>query len=183
MIKDILKKTKEKKDLIGIRINEDNWDEVLIGFIEQINASTIILNEIDENGISTGYTTIPMDCILRIDLDDRYQKRLKFIYDNRKNLDSKNQVTILNNSKELIKNIDGLINRKSICTLYFDEDQYVTGIILKKDSHYLLVNNVGDQGDDEGISYYRINNLVGLKYNGIDEQKIALLQKNWKSFY
>lgn len=183
MIIDILKKTKTEKSLIGIRINEEDWDEVLIGFIYSINTTNVVMNEIDENGNSTGYTTISINKILRIDLDDRYQKRLKFIFDNRKKIIADNQITISNDTKALLNNINILIKNKQICTLYFDEDQYITGILQKKDSKFILVKNIGRQGDDEGFSYYELNRIIGLKYDGIDERKISLLYKNWKVFY
>ena len=183
MISEILKKTKENKTLIGIRINQDDWDEILIGFIYFLDTNYIIIDEIDENANSMGRTKIAISQILRIDLDDRYQNRLKFIYDNRNKISSDKQITILDTSKELLKNVDFLIKKKLICTLYFDENQYITGIILQKKLGHILVKNIGKQGDEEGVSCYMLDSLIGLKYNGIDEQKITLLYKNWKLFY
>jgi len=46
-----------------------------------------------------------------------------------------------------------------------------------------MINNIGREGDDDGTSYYPIDKLIGLKYDGLEEQKIKLLYENRSKFY
>jgi hypothetical protein len=76
-----------------------------------------------------------------------------------------------------------LIENKTIATFYFNEDDYATGVVLKYDEAQIMINNIGSEGDEDGISCHYIDRLIGLRYNGLEEQKIKLLYENRAFFY
>lgn len=178
-----LKEAHHSKELIGIRTSAEKWDESIIGFVTELNDSSITINEIDEDGFLSGSTVILLDNIISIDYGDRYQKRLKVINENCSTLDANMQFTVWKSGSELADHFEILIKSGKITTLYFDEENYVLGIILSFDADYILIKNIGIEGDEDGESCHLINKIVGLKYNGIDEQKITLLYKNRLQFY
>jgi hypothetical protein len=176
----VLKEKLEEKSLIGIRTIHQEWDEVIIGFMKSMDVNNLILEEIDEYGKSLGETMIDIAAILSIEYDDVYQKRLKSIVDSSVLFESKNQVTIWNNAKELKNVILELIEKGIVATLFFDEDFFVTGKLIECNDMYVQVNNISSAGDDDGYSIHLMDKLIGIRYNGKEEQKINFLVEKKK---
>src|SRR5258708_32647094 len=89
MKKSLLESALKEKSLIGIRTNSQDWGESIIGFIIDLEDSYFTINEIDEDGFFIGNSTIEIENIINIDVDDRYIKRLKFIHDQALNPNSR----------------------------------------------------------------------------------------------
>ena len=183
MKKKVLEVAYKEKSLIGVRTISIDSDESIIGFIVSLDETYFTINEIDEYGFFIGNTTIAIQSVINLEVDDRYQKRLKFIHENNLNFNHNSQYTVWKESSELVPEFKYLIENKTITTLYLNEDNYVTGIILKFDVDYVMINNIGREGDDDGTSYYPIDRLIGLRYDGLEEQKIKLLYENRSKFY
>ena len=62
--------------------------------------------------------------------------------------------------------------------LFFNDDDYELGIILDYDENCILLKDIGQDGIELGITCYRLNEIVGLRYNGLGEQKIKILYDN-----
>lgn len=178
-----LQQAYEKQFLIGIRLNSQDWEEITIGFIVEISEDALTINEIDGNGQLTGRTIVDIEDIVSVDVNDRYQLRLQCIFDNTAKLDFNNQIMIWRKGDNLVSCFDKLISNKYIVTLIFAEEFYVTGIILNYDAEYILMRNIGSDGDEDGESIHNIEGVNGLRYGGIDEQKIKLLNQHVKTFY
>lgn len=183
MKKTLLDKAFKEKSLIGIRTSSLAWGESIIGFIVELEESFFTINEIDEYGLLIGNTTIVIEDVANVVINDRYQRRLKYIHDNRSLLNPNNRVTIWKEGAELISSFKTLVKTQKITTFYFNEDDYVIGVILEFDESYLMIKNIGSEGDEDGLSCYPINKLVGLRYDGIEEQKIKLLFEASSEFY
>jgi len=183
MKRNILEKAIQEKTLIGIRTNSLEWGESIIGFIVDMDDMFFTINEIDENGFLIGNTQIAIDDVINIDIDDRYQKRLMFIHYNNSKFNPNERITIWKRGDEIIPFLNVLIGNRKIATFYFKEDDYLTGNILKYDENYVMFKNIGIEGDEDGFSYYPLDNLIGLRYNGVEEQKIQILYENNTAFY
>ncbi len=179
----ILNDAWKAKSLIGIRTKAEDWNESVIGFITELNDLSLTINEVDKNGFLSGMTVILLDNIISLDLDDRYQKRLEFIHGNCKTLKLNEQITIWKEGPELTDHFNSLIESKKIATFYFDEDSFVFGIVLSFDLDYILIKNIGIEGDEDGTSCHLINKIIGLKYDGVEEQKIKMLYESRNIFY
>ncbi len=183
MNKKLLENAIKEKSLIGIRTNSTDWGESIIGFIVGIEETFFTINEIDEYGLFIGNTIIAIQDIVNIEINDRYQKRLKFIHENSSMFKPNNRISIWKSDVELFPNFKFLNENQIITTFYFDEDDYVIGIIIKFNKESILIKNIGREGDDDGMSCYPIVKIIGLRYNSIEEQKIKLLYENRACFY
>ncbi len=183
MKKTLLEKAIKERTLIGIRTSMIEWDESIIGFIVDLDESYFTINEIDEYGFPIGNTQIAIEDVISINIDDRYQKRLKYVYDNNSMFDVNRRVTVWKEGEKLIPNLKELAESKQIATLFLSDDNYIIGCILKYDKTHVMIKNVGSEGDEDGVSYHPINEFIGLRYNSIKEQKIKLLYENKNYFY
>lgn len=183
MKKTFLENAYKEKTLIGLRTILLDWGESIIGYVISVEELYFTINEIDEYGFFIGRTIIAIEDVINIEINDRYQKRLKFIQENNSNLNSNSQITIWKDGVNLISHLKELIEAKKITTLFYDEDDYVIGIVLQLDQEDLMIKNIGTEGDEDGISCYPIDKLMGLRYDGINEQKVKILHENRSSFY
>ena len=179
----ILKSAQKEKSLIGIRTNMIESDKVIIGFVVKVEKSHCIINEIDEYGYLIGNTIIEMKDIINLDLSGRYQKRLNFIYNHSSSFDINKRVSIWKEGQKLLPVLEDLLKNKAVVTLYFNDDDYVTGIITKLVDGQLMIHTIGREGDDDGFSNYFVHNLTGLRHSSLEEQKIKLLYENRTLFY
>jgi hypothetical protein len=67
MIKEFLFKSSNSNILVGIRTSAEEWNQAIIGFITDVNEESVILNEVDKNGLLVGNTTILLDDIISLD--------------------------------------------------------------------------------------------------------------------
>jgi hypothetical protein len=183
MKRSLLESAFKEKTLIGIRTNAQDWGESIIGFIVKLEDLFFTINEIDEYGAYIGNTTIEIENIINIDINSRYEKRLKFINEYISTINPNNRTTIWKEGKLLIPHFNNLIVNETIVTFWFNEDDYVIGLLLKFDEDDILIKNIGREGDEDGISCHYINKLIGIRYNGLEEQKIKLLYDNRVLFY
>ncbi|MDR1552014.1 MAG: hypothetical protein LBS69_00940 [Prevotellaceae bacterium] len=175
MIKNILKNAFEHKNLIGITTKDIEWDQSIIGYITNYDDTSISINELDEFGFLIGNVTYIIDDILCIQIDDWYMQNLQTIHENKSMFNPNLSITIWKTGKELLIYFKIIKENEKITRFFFADDNFVIGIILDFDNEFILIKNIGQNGIEEGISCYRINDIIGLKYDGLSEQKIKLL--------
>lgn len=179
MISRILEKSLKETTLVGVRTTSLNWDEVIVGFVKSIDDFYVTIKEIDKYGMFIGNTTLSIDSIVHIEYNDDYQNRLYFIHKNNSNFHVEKRITIWKKDKELISCFKLIKGKKNITTFYLEEDDsYVTGKIIDFDEKYLLIQNIGSNGSDDGYSCYSVKDIIGIRYDSIEEQKIELLYNN-----
>ena len=173
MLKQFLKNAQEQQKLVDINIYDD--EESIIGYITDVNDNYFTIKEIDKFGYSTGNTVYKIDSIKDLSSDNWYLQCLKIIIDYNNNFSQDNRVTIYKKGKELISHFNYLKENEIITVLFFDEDNYELGLILDFDKDFILLKDIGQDGSELGTTCYRINEMTGLKYNGLGEQKTRIL--------
>jgi len=180
MIRNILKNAYEQKKLVDINIYESENDDPIIGYVTAINDDFFTVNEIDKFGNYNGCTIYSVNKIKNISMDNWYIRNLKIIIDNHFNLNQDMRVTIWKSGNELIPHFQCLKEQQDIVMLFFDNEDFEIGILMDFDSDTITLKNIGQDGYELGITHYPINNICGLKYNGLGEQKTKLLYNAFK---
>lgn len=183
MFRKLILNALKEKTLIGFRTFYQEWDEEFIGFVSKCDNGKLSVDEIDEYGQKTGCLTINIDDIVSMNIDDRYLKRLNFLNKSFNKHISSDKITFYGDNIELInylkmKDMNGLI-----ITFLFEDNFYVTGKFVEIDNYHIKIENIGNEGDNDGHSIHLVKNLIGIEYNGLKEQKIKLLYENAKLFY
>jgi len=180
MIHNILKTAFEQKKLVDINIYELEDEDSIIGYITEINDKSFKIKEIDKFGYFDGNTIYSVDKIKNISLNNWYLNGLQIIINNVNKLNQDNRVSIHKNGKELISHFKNLKEKEIMTMLFFKKDDYELGIILDFDENYLLFKDIGQDGIELGITCYCIDDIIGLRYNGLGEQKTKLLYDTFK---
>jgi hypothetical protein len=177
MLQTILMSAYELKKIVDINVYETE-EESVIGYITNVSAEHFTIKEVDKFGNSNGSTTYAVDKIKNISLDNWYLRSLQIIIDNHKKLNQDDRVTIYKKGKELTLQFKYLKENNIMTMLFFEEDRYELGFILDYDENFILFKDIEQDGSVLGITCYRINEIIGLRYNGLGEQKTKFLYDN-----
>lgn len=175
MIKDILKEAYDKKNIIGVTTKIIDWDESIIGYIVEIDDTYFTINELDEYGTFIGNTTIAFNDVCHVEPDNWYMRNLLLIQEKNLIFNPNTRITVWKEGKELEKHFQYIKDNSKITRFFFEDDNFVIGIVLKFDNNFLLIKKIGQDGSEDGITCYQVNDIIGLRYDGIEEQKIRLL--------
>ena len=156
MIKKLLLQSFNEKTLIGIQTPEIEWDESIIGYITELNDQYLTLHEVDEYGSCIGYTTISINDIGHIEVDDQYTNDLQFIFENKIKFDIDKGVTTWKKGEDLVEYLKSIKSINKIITFFFEEDIYVIGVISDFNDNSILIKNIDKRGNDERSEERRV---------------------------
>jgi len=180
----ILESAAESHNLIGVRLENHAWDEYLVGTVLSADYQSIKLQEIDENGLNKKIIDIVINDIKGIDFMDRYLIRLEFLMKSKKSTKTKRGIKISNTNDVILANqLSNLIEKRIIITLFLSNESFVVGIPLSFDSRFIIIKNIGTEGDEDGISCHLKNGITHIRYNSDFENRIRSLYDNSSLFY
>jgi len=178
MITNFLEQAFKQKKLISITTKSIEWDESIIGYVTETGNAYFTMNEINAEGDFIGKTVFSIDEVLCVQPDDFYLREIQIIHQNRDVFNPDLRVTVWKKGKDLLSYFKKIKNENKITRFFFEDDNYVIGIVLDYNDDFFVIKNIGENGLEEGISCYKLNDsLIGLRYDGLAEQKIKLLYK------
>jgi len=178
MLTNILQTAYKQKKIVDINIYEPEDEDSIIGYITEINGECFTIQEIDRFGNLNGSTIYAVDRIKNISLDNWYLLGLQIIIDNNDKFNQDNRVTIHKKGKELTSLFKNLKENEIMTMLFFTEDNFELGIILDYDKNCILLKDIGQDGIQLGTTCYQLKDIIGLRYNGLGEQKTKILYDN-----
>jgi hypothetical protein len=183
MFLEVLETAKNEGKLIAIRTNEDAASKFFAGYVQEYDESMAFLKSIDPEGGDDGYLYIKMESIYEIDYNNRYLKRLQFLLKNKNGLLSNKIISARGQGGNYLINLLKTVSQqKLIAGIYHVYDFTITGYLIKSDDENCSIQSLTDDGDDDGISIIRIEDIVSINIDGRDEKKIELYYKNRNSF-
>jgi hypothetical protein len=177
---DILKKSKENKEIIGIwKYNDD--DGFWAGYVKDYNEELITIQHFTKYGKSDGIIVERIENIKSVDFDDDYAKAMQCLIDYSSELDKDEHFEIeLNDNEEwqigILKQLEGT---DRIARLEINGSDYYSGFITKLSESDLILHCVGKMGEDEGTVFYRIEDVTAVRVNDIENRKRVMLF-NWR---
>jgi len=174
---DILKKSKEKKEIIGIWQYDDS-DAFIAGYVLDINDTFFTFQHLTKYGKFDGIVIDKIETIQSIDFNDDYSKAMQYLFENSKKLDIENSVNIKLNEKDdwqfsILKQFKG--NTKEFISLEINGKDEFTGFVEKLSKTDIIFHCIGKMGEDEGTVIYRNIDVTAFKINDIDNRKRKLL--------
>ena len=178
---DILEKSKENKEIIGIWKYSDD-DGFWAGYVKDYNENLVIIQHFTKYGKSDGIIVERIDNIKSVDFDDDYAKAMQCLIDYSAQLDKEDpfEFELTENEDwqiEVLKQIEGT---KRIVLLEINSSDYFSGFVTKLSEYDLILHCVGEMGEDEGTVIYRIEDITAVRVNDIENRK-RLMLFNWRN--
>lgn len=163
MIKELFKKSKDKKEIIGIRLydgDEDFW----CGYIEDFNENIIQLRHFDCHGNDDGIIIEQIEHFESIDFDSEYEKAFNYIVRQKNDFNKINKITDFNNSDNWrFDYLNESKEKQRIISLEFNQDYVVYGIIVDLNENEFILEGIGKLGEKEGKTIYKVDNISAMK--------------------
>lgn len=177
-MKRILEEIKESQKLCSLYINFQDTSKFIFGKILEVDEMYIIFFSFSPDGEYDGLMLIKIDNILRIEYDDLYAARMNRLLDD-KNLSCKLNVysTEHNNLAELFLNM--LLKEKLIISVeLLDSAIYdIIGFVEEISGNICKISQVNDDGQSDGVTYIRINDITQISADSLDERRILRLSE------
>lgn len=175
-MKEILKASLIKNTIISFCIGKVNWDKRIIGYVRSMNKEIIVVDEVDVFGSVVKSRNIKISSISIIETNDSYNKHLEKLKEQGKLIKKTKPLYYYNKGDKFNKKIDLLRISGNICTIFFGTE-FITGIIKKLSENILSISSIGYRGTKEGESYFTLESITKIRYQGPLEKKISYLQK------
>ena len=181
MILDILNKSKNEKKFIGIWLYGDDegfWS----GYVKDYNEDLVILQHYSKYGKPDGVIIEEIENIESIDFDDDYSKAMEYIIDHADELDYESEINLkIKHPDQWQKEIlDDQIGKKDrIVRIEVNQENTCSGLVEWSDNNNVVIHRIGKEGQDEGRSLFKIEDISSIRINDIENRK-KLMLFNWR---
>lgn len=181
MIQDILRQSKEKHKFIGVWIYGDDegfWS----GRVQELTEEFVVIEHFTKYGKPDGVVIEAISNIESIDFDDDYSKSMEYLIVNHHLLDEVEEISVKMESLEtwpfnLLESLIG--NKETIVQIQVNRDSFYSGLVEWVEETELLLRMIGDQGQDNGKSLFKLEDISAVRINNLSNRRKLLLYK-WR---
>ena len=176
ILRNILQESKDNKRIIGIRVYRDD-EKFWCGYISDFNETLIQIQHFSESGQPDGIIIEKIENIESIDSEDKYSTAFQYLIENYEKINQIEPIQIeLPNSEnwqyEFLKKTEKTDN---ILTMEFEGDFTIYGKINNLDSENAKIEAIGNIGDVDGYSTYRLKDIKAIRINNVESIKRMIL--------
>ena len=171
--------SKAEGKLISIRTDIDDVSRFAAGYIQEYDDTMVYLRSIDPEGNDDGYTYIKTEEIYQVDYNNRYLKRLQLLIGKKAELITPTCIVERKHDENyLISLIKKAIQDNLIISINSINDYSLLGYVKEMDDSYLQFQVITDDGDDDGITVIRIEDIERIYIAGRDQKKVEVFYNN-----
>ena len=178
---DILEKSKQEKKFIGIWLYNDD-DGFWSGIVKDYTDDFVILQHYTKYAKPDGLLIEKINNIESIDFDDDYSKAMEYLIEYAEVLDIETEIEVKIEHPETWQKdiLDDQIGKKDrIVRVQINTDNYYNGFVEWCDDDTLIMALIGKEGQDQGKSVYKIEDINSIRVNDLENRKRLLLY-NWR---
>ncbi len=181
MIQEILRRSKEEIKIISIRLGTDS-DGFYCGYVKDFNESFVILQHFTKFGKHDGLMIEKLENIVSIEFEDEYTRAMAYIIENNILLDFEDNVHVaLNDSENWAHEFLAPLSKKDdlMAAIQINSDSFYTGLLLDVSAGHVMLNLIGKDGQDEGKSIYKLEDITSIRLNDIEDRRRLILYR-WR---
>ncbi|SNR37186.1 hypothetical protein [Lutibacter flavus] len=181
MIIDLLNKSKNEQNIIRIWFYGEE-EKFWFGYVKNVNEELFSLQHFTNYGSPDGILIEQIENIESIDFDNEFSKTMEYLIKHQNEIYKEPQIDLEitdedNWQFEILDSQLGLKDR--IITIQINGDKFYSGIIEWIDEGHLVLNKVGEAGQDEGKSIFIIDDINTIQINNLENRKRLMLYK-WR---
>lgn len=180
-ILETIKKSLNEDLIVSIFTNRNAPDKCICGFIDAISDEQFVLKHISVDGFYDGYHIRRVDDIFRVDINGKYEDRLKYLYTYRK----QSHVDFLKGKSISDSNLfkEGLNAAKKsnmvvrICIDDTEEQDDIIGWVKNATETEVIISNISHSGENDGESIFYTKDIVKIACDTEDESVLGILNQ------
>ena len=180
MINEILENSQKNQELIGVTLYNESgfW----CGIVEDFNDDFIQLRHYTSYGELDGVAIERIADIERIDINDEYLNSLKIMIEHKEKIrDIKIKSRIFEELDEDNWQYVGLKPFENddniLASIQINHDSFYQGFVLKIDEDFIKFEIIGNDGNSEGKSLFKLSDINSIKINDLECRRKLLLYR------
>ncbi len=186
---DILREAQRDRQLVCIFRDPSDLRRFAVGFVEAVSDSDYTLQQIDPDGNPDGLDIGSVDDIIEIRKESRYARQIALLME--KEEEPKAKPTQGWNGKPHPEScLDEVLRRSmqdklvvNILLATGDDELRFYGIVRDLTDSHARLDVLTDDGEPDGTSVVRLDDIAGLQVNTRDERKVALFNRHRMHLY
>ncbi len=185
---DILKEAQRERQLVCIFRDPSDLRRFAVGFVEAVSDADYTLQQIDPDGNPDGLDIGSIDDIIEIRKESRYARQIALLMETDE--EPSKQPQGWNGKPHPESCLDEVLRRSmqdklvvNILLATGDDELRFYGIVRELTDTPARIDVVSDDGEPDGTSVIRLDDIAGLQVNTRDERKVALFNRHRMHLY
>lgn len=186
---EILREAQRERQLVCIFRDPSDLRRFAVGFVEAVSDSDYTLQQIDPDGNPDGLDIGSIDDIIEIRKESRYARQIALLMEAEE--EPKAKPTQGWNGKPNPEScLDEVLRRSmadklvvNILLATGDDELRFYGIVRDLSETHARLDVLSDDGEPDGTSVVRLDDIAGLQVNTRDERKVALFNRHRMHLY
>lgn len=186
---DILREAQRERQMVCIFRDPTDLRHFSVGFVEAVSDNDYTLQQIDPDGMPDGMDVGPIDDIIEIRKESRYVRQLALLMDKEEEREAR-PTQGWNGSPNPESCLDEVLKRSMLEKLVVnvlvatgDDELRFFGIVRELSDSHVRIDVLSDDGEPDGTSVVRIDDIAGLQVNTREERKVALFNRHRMHLY
>lgn len=169
----IFEESKEKKKIIGIRTDDDDF---WCGYVEDYSETTVTIRHFTRNGMPDGLIIEKLENIDTIEQDDHYFRSMQYLV--------QNAHLLLQTPPPVLETIgtdnwkyDTLLQiqaQGNVVAIDLSNDVLISGFVSALDTDFVDIKTLGEMGQDTGHALYRLEDIRAIQYGRMESEIFPL---------
>lgn len=186
---EILREAQRERQLVCIFRDPSDLRRFAVGFVEAVSDSDYSLQQIDPDGNPDGLDIGSLDDIIEIRKDSRYARQIALLME--KEEEPQQKPTQGWNGKPNPEScLEEVLRRSMLEKLVVnillatgDDELRFYGIVRELTETNARIDVLSDDGEPDGTSVIRLDDIAGLQVNTRDERKVSLFNRHRMHLY
>lgn len=186
---DILREAQREKQLVCVFRDPTDLRRFAVGFVEAISDTDYTLLQIDPDGNADGLDIGSIDDIIEIRKESRYVRQIALLMEKEEDPAPKSAQG-WNGAPTPESCLDEVLRKSMLEKLVVnillatgDDELRFYGIVRELSDSHVRMDVLSDDGEPDGTSVIRIDDIAGLQVNTREERKVALFNRHRMHLY
>lgn len=185
----MLLEARQDKQLVCVFRDPSDLRRFAVGFVVAVSDNDYTLQQIDPDGNPDGLDIGSIDDIIEISKESRYARQIALLMENKAEPanDKKNGWDGRPNPDSCLEDVmrraltDQLVVNLLVAT--GDDELRFYGIVRELTETHTKIDVLTDDGEPDGTTVIRLDDIAGLQVNTRDERKVALFNRHRMHLY
>jgi hypothetical protein len=185
----MLREAQKERQLVCIFRDPCDLRRFAVGFVEAVSDTDYSLQQIDPDGNPDGIDIGSIDDIIEIRKESRYARQIALLMDKEEEPKAK-QMQGWNGKPNPESCLDEALRHSmtdrlvvNILLATGDDELRFYGIVRELTETHTRIDILSDDGEADGTSVIRLDDIAGLQVNTRDERKVALFNRHRMHLY
>lgn len=171
--------SKEKGQFLSIYEYSDD-DKFWFGKVVDFNEEIVVLQHYTKFGKQDGKLVLKRSYIKEINFDDDYERAMRYVIEHSCKIDEPKEIILNFNENNWQKSVlsQAKMTKDLIVSIEIENNRY-SGIVLDIEDEHFILQCIGNNGEDEGKSMFRILDVERVSCDDKNDRRKFLLYE-WR---